>query len=78
MDARAPFTDDQVVSLNAYQASGVMHPFTCGQRDLPGHKPSDRLWASTNGWFCEHCDYTQDWAHGFMADWGWARMERNG
>jgi hypothetical protein len=31
--ARAPFTSEQVESLNAYQVSGVMHPFTCGNDD---------------------------------------------
>lgn len=26
-----PWTDDEVESLNAYQQSSVMHPFTCGE-----------------------------------------------
>jgi hypothetical protein len=29
-EVSAPFTDDQVASLNAYQAEGAWHPFTCG------------------------------------------------
>lgn len=28
--AKAPFTPEQVESLNDYQKSGAMHPFTCG------------------------------------------------
>ena len=26
----APFDDEQVAALNAYQGAGVFHPFTCG------------------------------------------------
>jgi hypothetical protein len=61
---RAPWTAKQVDALNAYQRSGAMHPFTC-----PGHGRGDRtLVATRRGWICVHCDYTQDWAHAFMAD----------
>lgn len=73
----APFTPDQVASLNAYQVAGVMHPFTCGG----GHSPRGpvpgcsgiRLIAAEGGWRCasDTCDYRQDWAHSFMADWSW-------
>lgn len=33
----APWSDDQVASLNEYQTSGVFHPFTCHRcRDVLG------------------------------------------
>lgn len=67
----APFTPEQVVILNRYQRERVFHPFTCGNRD--GH-PMDPegdygvLVATEAGWVCRHCDYTQTWAHSWMAD----------
>ena len=61
------FTEDQVESINAYQRCGVWHPFTCGNHC------GATLIATTEGFICptEGCGYTQDWAHGFMADWSW-------
>jgi hypothetical protein len=61
------FTTDQVESLNAYQNCGRWHPFTCGNHC------GATLIATTDGWVCPTtgCGYTQDWAHGFMADWSW-------
>lgn len=73
----APFIADQVVSLNGFQRAGVMHPFTCPDRGDHRHvwRAGDAdlgvLVASVDGWRCEQCDYTQDWAYGFMADWSW-------
>ena len=69
----APFTPDQVASLNAFQASDVTHPFTCGNDLCPvagGEHAS--LIAGEDGWHCWACDYTQNWAHSFMADMSWA------
>lgn len=65
----APFTPDQVLALNRFQTSGVMHPFTCGVRDEHPDDPGI-LVAVAHGWLCPHapCDYEQTWAHGFMAD----------
>lgn len=62
----APFNDAQVEQLNRYQASGVMHEFTCG-RPHPAHVT---LVATNDGWVCPdpECGYTQNWAHAFMAD----------
>lgn len=78
--ARAPFSDEQVQSLNEYQVSGVMHPFTCGAcRDALGlldehGQFNDRLLTATpKGWTCPTCDYTQDWAWAWMADRSWTR-----
>jgi hypothetical protein len=65
MIMKAPFSDDQVKALNAYQRIGLLHPFTC-----PGDQPQchDRreLIATTKGWVCQCGCYTQDWAHDFM------------
>lgn len=64
------FTPDQVESINAYQRAGVFHPFTCGTEgcgtDLVAHEEGLR---------CPRCAYTQDWVHGFMADWSWVPPE---
>lgn len=79
----APFTPDQVMSLNEFQASGLMHPFTCPHRREGAHLeytsdfPEDVLHATVDGWVCTVCDYTQSWAHLFMADWTWKSVLRN-
>ena len=66
----APFTPEQVEALNFYQTSGVGHPFTCGgNRTDEKHLDGEGiLVAEESGWKCPFCDYTQDWAHEFMAD----------
>jgi len=61
------FTDDQVASLNAFQTSGMWHPFTC-VNDHPGDRD---LVATAQGWVCPGCSYTQNWAHQWMGDWSW-------
>lgn len=45
-----------------------MHPFTCANRDDHPVIAGDKgvLVPTTRGWICPICDYTQDWAHGFM------------
>ena len=62
----APWTDDQVERLNAWQNNVHVHPFTCAYRGVKPHpwKGHDRgiLIATNKGWICEFCDYTQDWA----------------
>lgn len=63
----SPFSPAQVESLTAYQESGAFHPFTCG-----GCSNRDGLIATAGGWMCPTCDYTQHWAHGWMANWDWA------
>jgi hypothetical protein len=72
----APWTEDQVRSLNAYQACLCWHPFTCGQREADG--TPHVLEATTEGWYCPKCKannkcYVQNWCHDFMADWSWNR-----
>lgn len=34
----APFTEEQVRSLNQYQFSGVFHPFTCANPECTAHR----------------------------------------
>jgi hypothetical protein len=65
----APFTKKEVKSLNGYQMSGVGHPFTCGNNS------KHILVATRNGWVCPKCDYSQKWAHKFMADGSWEQMK---
>ncbi len=75
-EAKKPiWTDKQVANLKAYQENPQFHPFTCGNRHLPGHKeyaeknglPDHGILVPTpHGWVCPVCDYTQNWAHDFM------------
>lgn len=76
--SRAPWSPDEVESLNGYQAAGVMHPFTCPRRGdgEHGYASGDLggLHATTDGWACWFCEYRQTWAHPWMADGTWRRM----
>lgn len=66
------FTPDEVESLNAYQKSGVFHPFTCGTKEKhTNNRDSDVLQAESDGWHCVSCDYHQIWAHEWMKSWTW-------
>ena len=59
-----PWDAEQVRSLNAYQAAGVMHPFT----SMSGTD----LIATTDGWIeRDGGPVVQTWAHAWMADWSW-------
>ena len=72
---RAPWTEDQVASLNAYQKCRAYHPYTCGAEGC--HDPvrshsSGVLRATRDGWVCDICEkWHQDWAHKFTTDWSW-------
>jgi hypothetical protein len=66
---RPPWSGEQVANLNAFQARGEFHPFTCGNEACPGvNGMHASLIALRDGWHCPACDYAQDWAHGFMAE----------
>lgn len=59
----APWTEEQVRNLNEWQKCESVHPFTCGTDGCDGI-----LIASTEGWTCPKCDYTQKWAHTSMGE----------
>lgn len=72
----APWTAEQVASLNDYQASGVMHPFT-GRNDLAPDREDDVLVATPDGWISTlDPEYRQTWAWRWMADRGWESLLR--
>jgi len=65
--SEAPWTEDQVASLNGWQACGLVHPFTYGD----GEDQVD-LVATKDGWVAAPSGpVVQSWAHAFMADWSW-------
>lgn len=77
----APWTDEEVEALNAFQRNGRSHPFTCGSgnrsdqahataADVNDLTDAGQLVATRSGWVCLGCDYTQNWAHGFMVEVG--------
>lgn len=63
-----------VAELNQRQQDGRFHPYTCGTDDC-GESFTCKDWAdqdhevffrsvlvaTTAGWQCPRCDYTQDW-----------------
>lgn len=63
---------DQVQQLNVLQNEGRYHAFTCPNRGDGEHREFNgdlgALVATRRGWICAWCDYTQNWAHDFMAD----------
>lgn len=66
------WTSEQVENLNNYQRYGRVHPFTCRNRDRSTHPEQPEfgdfgvLRATTQGWVCDSCQYTQNWAHDWM------------
>lgn len=69
MKISAPWTDDQVKSLNEYQQCDRVHPFT-GRLGEP-------LIATKSGWISPNDPFrcvVQTWAHPFMLDWSWKKL----
>jgi hypothetical protein len=66
----APFTPDEVLSLQAFQVCGCFHEFTCPNRSAENHRGTGGLWPTVRGWICPYCSYTQSWAHDFMCAGG--------
>jgi rubrerythrin len=66
---RAPWTSEEVDSLNNFQQYGNIHPFTCRTCGYT-------LRAYQDGWWCTNCNKRRQlWAHWFMfesADEHWA------
>jgi hypothetical protein len=58
---RAPWSEEQCKSLNAYQRSGL-HPYAADD--------GRALVATPDGWAVDG-QIVQTWAHSFAADWGW-------
>jgi hypothetical protein len=56
---KAPWTEDQVEWLENWQENDNYHPYTC----VCGYS----LQPSSKGWYCEYCDYKQNWCHDFSA-----------
>ena len=63
----APFTDEQVASINAYQAYDICCPFCCADRDCLAV-----LQATPGGMVCPRCGSRREWVYWFMADWTWS------
>ena len=60
----APFTDNEVESLNQFQNCGFMHPFTSENSEI--------LIATKDGWVeKEGGPVVQNWAHKWMTNWVW-------
>lgn len=67
--SNAPWSEDEVKSLNDFQKAGCFHPFT-GTRGPNGEETV--LIATPAGWVeYEGGPVVQTWAHQFMADGSW-------
>lgn len=66
----APWNNDQIANLNAYQLNKHFHACTCPNREDGKHPEiqgeKGRLLATSYGWVCPNCQYTQVWAPAFM------------
>lgn len=83
---RAPFTPDQVESINAcQQTDGPWHPLTCGNDDcprpwhydtkgIPVYQEESVLIATRSGLRCPRCNYRQEYAYRGMGDWSWVQI----
>lgn len=67
----APWDETEVALLNQYQKDERFHPFTCGT-----NSKHPVLVATSDGWICEACGYTQNWAHTFMFSTGVEAAEK--
>lgn len=67
---KAPFTAEQVRSINGFQKAGIFHPLTCGNDGCDAD-----LVVRFEGMRCPACGYEQDWVHDFMADGTWRPPE---
>lgn len=70
--SEAPWTPEEVESLNHFQECGFFHEFT-GHREDDGSQVT--LIATPNGWVeKEGGPIVQTWAHKFMTDGSWRTM----
>lgn len=56
----APWSPEQIKTLEAWQRNKDLHPYTCGNGL---HSITQVLIPTVDGWVCPSCDYTQNWAH---------------
>ncbi len=71
MRVEAPFSVDQVSSMNAYQEAG-RDPVGCAGSELVWHGQPVVMLARREGWFCPWCTgVVQDWARMRITDWSW-------
>lgn len=68
----APWSDDQVASLNAFQRAPNWHEFTC-----PRCRTALVATLAHTGWRCPIDDYTQNWALEFMTNWKWLEVTKD-
>lgn len=59
---QTPWTDEQVQNLKSLQESSLVHPYTCSSAT---HFEEQKLTPTNNGWVCDNCENTQNWAHDF-------------
>ena len=59
---KAPWSQEEVDALNAYQKEGSFHPYTC-PGNFPDCKDHRELIATEDGWVCACGKYKQDWSH---------------
>lgn len=59
--AEAPFTDEQVQQIQAWQDNKITHDLTCGTEGC-----GTVLSVKKEGLFCEKCKYTQQYVPGVI------------
>lgn len=62
----APFTVEEIWSINQYQRCGQMHPLTC--------KCGHLLMAIPEGLYCPKCKTTQTWIYRWIANGNWRKL----
>lgn len=65
----APWTQDEVHSIDEYQQDEDLHPLTC-----PDCAGNQALSAYLDGLKCKSCNYTQNWVYPWMADYNWHHL----
>lgn len=69
---KPPFTTEEIQSFNEYQKVGIMHPYTCGNRE---HSGDDLLFAKEDGLYCPTCEYKQDNVLQWLIDNEWKKYQ---
>jgi hypothetical protein len=67
-NVNAPFSEQQMASLQRFQACEMMHPYTC-------HHCSHKLVPIVDGLLCPEHGLVQTWVIGFTANGGWQDHE---